>query len=214
MKTVLWAAALSGLLGLGGCATLVSGSSQSVSFDSSPEGAKVLVNGTPVGVTPFAVMLKRESGTVVTVKKDGYRPQSFPLKSRFNPYFWGNILVGGLIGSSIDVISGATVEYKPHHYFTTLEPLTAQSAGSDIQDKRTMVSQFIVSNYGLLGQELVKPTKAGEHVAALLALLNVPAADSRDTAIILKNLYLDPRNKTAPAFANAVLKKFGLNSSV
>src|SRR4051812_30536890 len=90
-----------------GCASIVDGSSQVVSFNSNPNSARVLVNGTEIGRTPLSTQIKRSGDTVVLFRKDGYADQTISLQTKLNPWFWGNILCGGTIGSTTDGLSGA-----------------------------------------------------------------------------------------------------------
>ncbi len=98
---------------LSSCATIVDGKTQSVTFQSSPAGAEVLINGTIIGITPFTVTLDRADGTQLTVRKDGYETVSMELNTALNPTFWGNIIIGGVFGSTTDAASGASREYVP-----------------------------------------------------------------------------------------------------
>ena len=41
-----------------------------------------------------------------------------------NPWFFGNIVIGGLLGSTTDGVSGAINEFSPDQYFVTLSPNT------------------------------------------------------------------------------------------
>ncbi|MEO0310766.1 MAG: hypothetical protein RIQ89_423, partial [Bacteroidota bacterium] len=54
------------------CATLFTGTKQTVQINSKPSGAKVQVDGIDRGTTPTAVKLKKgNDGQVVTLKADG-----------------------------------------------------------------------------------------------------------------------------------------------
>jgi len=64
------AAAFSLTLGLG-CAAMMNGSTQPVTFRSSPSGASVTVNGSFVGSTPSPVKLKRDPSRVPWKKENG-----------------------------------------------------------------------------------------------------------------------------------------------
>ena len=42
-----------------GCATLFVGDKQSLTFDSEPAGAQIIMNGRPMGVTPATITIKK-----------------------------------------------------------------------------------------------------------------------------------------------------------
>lgn len=115
-----------------GCASLMSGTSQSVTVDSEPQGAKVIVgkvkvkdgvsemvDGKEVGVTPIDVQVSRRKG-MVQVSKEGYKTVDVPLKTRMNPWVWGDILLTSPLSTSIDTTTGASSEYSPGKYMVTL----------------------------------------------------------------------------------------------
>lgn len=90
-----------------GCASIISGSKQQMTFQSTPEGATVSVNGRLVGKTPISIQLDKKSGQSLEFKKDGYQPVTMELTTHLDGWFWGNIILGGFIGSTTDGISGA-----------------------------------------------------------------------------------------------------------
>lgn len=176
---------------LGGCATIMSTTTQDVSFSSSPESAEVRINGISVGLTPVTVKVKRDKNTMITVQKDGYQEERFQLGTEFNPWFMGNVITGGLLGSTTDVVSGATVEYSPSQYHTTLKPVTPAQAVTAI-DKSAEVKRFVLVNFADIGQELA--TGSGENLSALLIML-APDADKHPALQEqLKNYYFADTN--------------------
>ena len=106
---------------LSGCASIMSGSNQSIRITSSPDEAKVVIfdqNNMKVweSSTPTSVSLKRGAGYFsgasyrVEITKSGYKKQTIQLSSSLNGgwYLAGNFLLGGFIGWLIvDPISGA-----------------------------------------------------------------------------------------------------------
>src|SRR5260221_7059201 len=94
-------------MGLTGCATIMSGSSQDLSFNSSPDGATVTVGGRIIGKTPITTRLGKESGQTLVFEKDGYKSITMRLETSLDGWFWGNIVLGGVIGSTTDGITGA-----------------------------------------------------------------------------------------------------------
>jgi len=111
------------LLSLTGCATIFTGSRQNVKIYSIPSGAGIFLNGDSLGVTPGQVRLKKGfNDKILVLKKSGYHPQQFNVKTSFNPVTILNILLGGIIGTGIDAITGAMMHYSFDGYEATLVP--------------------------------------------------------------------------------------------
>lgn len=106
---------------LSGCATIFKGKTQLVSINSNVKGADVVVNGITVGKTPYNGPIQRGSSTTVTLIKDGYETKTATLSTEFEPIFWGNIIFGGLLGSTTDSSTGAMYSYAPATIILDLE---------------------------------------------------------------------------------------------
>jgi len=188
-----------------GCASIVTGSTQEMTFDSNPDGALVSVNGRPMGRTPLVIRLNKDSeDQELTFSKEGYRTASFPIASKVNPWFWGNIVCGGLLGSSTDGISGAMHEYSPSHYMATLTPVGAGSspiAREVSLSANQKIKDFVVISYGQLQVDLSKGT--GEYLSSLLSMLNIPAAETAET--VKKLRALSEVYRVIPEFADRVI---------
>lgn len=106
--------------GLCSCATIVSGSSQRVAVDTSPEGAdcRVSQGGVPVGEvqrTPGAVLVQRGAGMVqVSCAKPGYQAAQQADTSNINAWVFGNLVIGGLVGVVVDLATGSAYHYGPN----------------------------------------------------------------------------------------------------
>jgi hypothetical protein len=99
---------------LSGCATVFSSSSDTITFRSVPEGAKVEINGVSIGKTPVTVPVKRSlTPPHVQMKLDGYETQYIMLQNSFNGVavldilFWPTFIVDALTGSIMkyDILS-------------------------------------------------------------------------------------------------------------
>jgi len=103
-----------------GCATIVSGRTQKVSISSNPSGAKVIVNGMEQK-SPCMVILDRSipSYTIV-IEKEGYQPITYELTRGVNGWVFGNIILGGVIGVMIDVVSGSVYAFYPNNVSVNL----------------------------------------------------------------------------------------------
>jgi hypothetical protein len=98
---------------LPGCATILTGTTDEVAFDSVPRSARLTVktqhSGTPVyhGQTPALVELKRKHVYRAELELPGYEPISVLIDQVFNGWALLNILCGGIIGGAIDIVTGA-----------------------------------------------------------------------------------------------------------
>lgn len=92
-----------------GCATVTGGARDpKVEVTSNPPGATVVVDGQPRGVTPAIVELSRKSDHEVVIQQASYETAVVPVKRQLNPWVFGNVIVGGLIGVVIDVATDST----------------------------------------------------------------------------------------------------------
>jgi hypothetical protein len=190
------------VLTMSGCATIVDGTSQPVTFNSEPNRAKILINGVQVGVTPLTIQVKRAKNTMIVAKKDGYEPQQLPLQTKTNTYFWGNILF--LYGSTTDYFSEAMIEYSPNMYFITLDPMRKSEADRDRLSEERKVRTFILINHANLAQDLAQG--AGEYLSSLSSMLAVRGTPPQD--IVQRLRMVSASHQDPPSFAEAVVQAF------
>lgn len=222
MRYGLWALGLAVIVGglsSGGCATIVSGTTQAVTFQSSPQGATVTItrevpgqgywekpSGRPhapvamirearvLGTTPFTLQLDRATGWSVLFEKEGHTPITMPVTTNMNPAVFGNIFVGGVFGTTTDSISGAAFEYTPNQYLVMLNPLNTTSIErSAVVPQPDRVRLFILHRHKDLRFDLSRGF--GEDLASLLSLLSVAEPDRQATSDRLRLLmrtYPDP----------------------
>lgn len=100
-----------------GCASIVEGTDQSVTVQTTPIGASCELkrDGEVIGVvnpTPGTVMVDKSKDDIAVIcEKDGYQDASGTFSSGFEGMTFGNILFGGFIGVAVDASSGAMHEY-------------------------------------------------------------------------------------------------------
>jgi hypothetical protein len=126
---------------LGGCATIVSKSSQTITITSVPPAAALSVvngGGTAVhsGTTPATITLKKGRGYfkpehyTVRITKEGFQPQELHIDGAVNGWYYGNIVFGGLIGMlAVDPNTGAMFTLKPKQVDATLASLKVAHDG-------------------------------------------------------------------------------------
>ncbi|GAB3037128.1 PEGA domain-containing protein [Spirosoma pulveris] len=108
------------LLSLQSCATLFTGTKDTIHFESQPSGAKVQIQGLDVGRTPVDVPVTRSiAARTVTMNLDGYHPRTFDLTKEFNAVSVLNLF--GILGWGIDVATGAVMKYDQKAYSMELE---------------------------------------------------------------------------------------------
>jgi len=122
---------------LGGCATLVSGTTQTIGVNSDPEGADcqfrrkgVLVGR--VNPTPGTMQVGKDYESVsVLCTKEGFDDTTGVIGSEFQAMTLGNILLGGVIGVVVDAASGAMMKYPESVTFTLIPKLFDSEAARD-----------------------------------------------------------------------------------
>ena len=147
---------------LAGCASIVAGSSQVVSVNSNVDQAEVRINGTTVGRTPFNGQIKRGKDTVVEVSKSGYASQSTTLSTKIEPIFFGNIIFGGVIGSTTDLEKGACWENAPASVYVNLN---SKSVSSVEFRKDSELKCYAMTHASAIQAEAA--AGSGEHLDAL-----------------------------------------------
>jgi hypothetical protein len=119
------------------CASIVSKSSYTISINSVPSEAKIVIKDKKdieifSGQTPATLKLKAGSGFFgkgryqVTYTKNGYDTKTVPVEFKLDGWYFGNILLGGLIGMLIiDPATGAMYKLETEFLNETLVQSTA-----------------------------------------------------------------------------------------
>jgi len=147
MKKILVTSILAFTVGLNGCASIITGPSQVVTFTSVPESASIEIKnrkGKKIhsGQTPFTVSLKKGAGYFkpekyeITFSKAGYQSKTVEVTGTLRGWYLGNILFGGLIGILIvDPFTGAMFRLAPKDVNAVLE---AQNLKDETNQKPTL----------------------------------------------------------------------------
>lgn len=97
-----------------GCATIIHGKLQNVSIATVPADAIVKASDGETCTTPGVLKLDRAlSSYTLHIEKEGYKPIDITLRKDVDPWFFGNILIGGLIGIIVDLSTGAAYKFSP-----------------------------------------------------------------------------------------------------
>lgn len=103
------------LLITSGCATLLSGTKDTITFNSAPQGAIVCKDSLELCSTPYRVPVKRSLNSSETdFRPDGYETRYFALDKEMN--FVSVINLGNMFGWAVDAATGSIVKYSRKTY--------------------------------------------------------------------------------------------------
>lgn len=129
-QAAITAALLATGMTVSGCATVTRGTHEVWTVNSVPPNASVRTsNGRACDATPCSFTMNHRDDFDVTVSKSGFRDWHGHVTHQFSSgggaALAGNVLVGGLIGVTVDAASGATQKLVPNPLNVTLEPVVA-----------------------------------------------------------------------------------------
>lgn|GEM_PF-6195918 len=125
-------------LTLPACATITTGTSHSLSVITDPPGASCALRrgGDVIGVvnpTPGTVRVDKSHRNIeIECARAGNLRGTGVAASGFQPMFLGNILIGGVIGMGVDIISAAGTTY-PNTVHVALRPADGAPGPADVQ---------------------------------------------------------------------------------
>lgn len=102
------------------CATIFDSTRDTVTFNSTPSGAAVYIDGSYKGETPLVLNLRKKNYSV-EVKKDGYQTMVANTSTSMNPWVLGNILTGGPLGTTTDVATSAAFKFDENQWIFNLQ---------------------------------------------------------------------------------------------
>lgn len=104
-----------------GCATLTRGTVQEITFQSDPPGARIFVDGEPIGSTPAEAGLTVTKDHLIVIRKQGYRDEYRELSSILSDSVVAEFFLGGIVGGLIDNATGADRRLTPGRIAVVLE---------------------------------------------------------------------------------------------
>lgn len=121
-----WAA-----VGLAGCATMVTGSSEDIAVLTPPVSATCVLSnaqGSWTVVTPTVAHVARSMDDMrIRCTKPGYREAGATIQAGIAGWTMGDVLAGGPIGAAVDASTGAINQY-PHSFEVPMQPLSDETA--------------------------------------------------------------------------------------
>lgn len=107
------------LISLGGCATVMKGTTQKISVNTNPQGAACDVSRegaklSSLPQTPATVEVSRDKNALsfsCTKAPEHAEATAYTVESKFNGATLGNILLGGVVGVVVDASTGSNYSY-------------------------------------------------------------------------------------------------------
>ena len=130
------------------CATIFTGTKDAIRFESTPQGARVYIDGLEICKTPCTIRVQRSlSDKIAEIKLDGYETNVILLEKEFNTVSILNF--ANLFGWAIDVATGAVTKYDKKGYDIEFEKngmtsLLENPSKIEIDTDNKVVSVYIV----------------------------------------------------------------------
>jgi len=103
------------------CAAIFSSGPTTLTFQSNPAGAQVLVNGVPRGTTPLVLELHADDDQIVTFRRDGCADATIPLETHVQAGFVVLDILAGIIGIAVDAGTGEWKEFNERTPYAQLD---------------------------------------------------------------------------------------------
>jgi len=125
------------------CATMFTGTKETITFNSDPSNADVYINGVYRDKTPCSVEIPKKGNNIATIKLEGSQEETFHLGKKINPVTFVNLLGPIIIGFIVDIATGATHTYEPKFYNTSLSSKQDGMVQSDDNPGKGLLSQVV-----------------------------------------------------------------------
>lgn len=156
---------------LGGCATIFTGTKDTLTFAANVPGVRLSIDGEYLGELPLTVPMSRNfvggRQFLARFERPGYVTQEFPLKRAFNPVAILDITSIPTSGG-IDVLTGALIKFSPTDYHVQMLA-KGETTDSPRFRRSTALYRYALASY--LGVQKDLARGGGEHLSAFASLL-------------------------------------------
>jgi len=192
------------IITVSGCATMFSGDTQQLTFDSDPSGAEVYVGGNRIGNTPLTAEIKK-GNKLVQFQKEGYSESTQELADKFDlNSLWATPFGAfGMSTTATDANNGNLYEYEPKKYFVSLKKIgnynsvaeqtgqhntTANAYSQDVitANDKSAAKKYILQNYNEIVDEL--NATPGQTVNILLSMLKLGGGQRSEAIKAFQNV--------------------------
>jgi hypothetical protein len=140
-------AVLTSLLLFSGCATIIDGSTSTLTFSSNVDGVRVLLNGGEIGMTPFQGEIPKpdNTSTQFTFRKDGYETTTITVGRKIVPLTIVSIIFWDL--GTTDFLTGNAFTYSRNAIYVEMRPLKVAAADEALYESQAAMRKFVLQNY-------------------------------------------------------------------
>jgi hypothetical protein len=173
------------------CATLFSGTEESIRVDSEPSDATIYVDGRNMGTTPASFIVEKvtwDDEPVIKIEKEGYTTEEFELSNKFDRVSLFNST--GIYAWSTDFGTGALYKYSPTDYRVILKE--EKKSSLNLYENDGLMAQYIFSNFEKISEDISQ--KDGQYLQALNSLIGLSESYKNDFAMYLHDLQIDELN--------------------
>jgi hypothetical protein len=113
--------------GLGGCASITRGTLNEVNFTSEPAGADVQLSTGALCRTPCMLQVDRRTQFIAIARMNGFQDQQQQVRTQVAgggaAGLVGNLLVAPIIGTTVDLMTGAANDHVPNPVHFLMQPI-------------------------------------------------------------------------------------------
>jgi hypothetical protein len=113
---------------ISGCASVFASKHHDFTFDTQPDAAQVVVDGTPVGNTPVVVNLSNTQAHTVVFRKQGYEEIGCKIQKQTGPGWVVLDILTGLVAVVVDAVTGDWAHNTTYQCVQTMQPLVVDPA--------------------------------------------------------------------------------------
>lgn len=165
------AALLGAALLLQGCATIFTGTKDTLTFSANVPGVRLSIDGQYKGELPLTLVQSRNfvggEQFMAKFEREGYQTQEFKLKREFNAVAILDI-TSILTSGGIDVLTGALMKFSPKDYQVQMLPLGKSATSLEFR-RSVELRRFALMNFRALQKDIARG--GGESLAAFASMV-------------------------------------------
>jgi hypothetical protein len=193
MRTIASGLLAAAAFALGGCATIFTGTTDTITFNANVPGVRLSIDGQYKGELPLTIPMSRNfvggQQFIAKFEKEGYATQEFKLQREFNMVAILDI-TSIITSGGIDVLTGSLLRFSPTDYHVVM--LEQGRSASSAEFRRVVeLYRYALVNYRAVQKDLARG--GGESLRAFAAAVcggdraaaeAVYAASLRDASLL------------------------------